>query len=138
MKTDDLTPEQRQALIDAGAALTRAAADIITAMTNAIAPIMDWYNSLPDEIKQQVAASQVAKDHPTLFPAKPIGEKPDRDQWIMMRIQKDYSQYWNEEQQVYVITEMINKEETEVWKPTRDELIEDISRAYDEEFPEAA
>jgi hypothetical protein len=68
---DGLTPEQRQALIEAGAALTRAAADIITAMTNAIAPIMDWYNSLPDEIKQQVAASQVAKEHPTLFPAEP-------------------------------------------------------------------
>ena len=67
MNTDDLTPEQKQALIDAGAALTKAAADIITAMTNAIAPIMDWYNSLPPEIKQQVAASQVAKEHPTLF-----------------------------------------------------------------------
>lgn len=76
MKPEDMTPEQRQALIDAGAALTRAAADIITAMTNAIAPILDWYNSLPDEIKQQVAASQVAKEHPTLFATPTPDEKP--------------------------------------------------------------
>lgn len=133
MRPEDLTPEQQKAMIEAGATLTKAAADIITAMTNAIKPIMDWYNSLPPEIQQMIAASQVAQEHPTLFPSKPI-DTPERDQWIMMRIQKDYSQYWNEEQQVYVITEMINKEEVEVWKPTRDELVEDISRAYDEEF----
>jgi len=140
MKTDDLTPEQRQALIDAGAALTRAAADIITAMTNAIAPIMDWYNSLPDEIKQQVAASQVAKEHPTLFPAKPIGDKPDRDQWIINKLETEYKQYWNEEQQRYVIIEP-GKDQgdgtstgDEIWKPTRDELLADLERSYDFEF----
>lgn len=129
MNQDDLTPEQKKALIDAGAALTKAAADIITAMTNAIAPIMDWYNSLPDEIKQQVAASQVAKEHPTLFPTK-----PDRDHWILDKLENEYKQYWDEKQQLYVITEPIKGDEVEVWKPTRDELVADLERSYDFEF----
>ena len=63
-------------------------------------------------------------------------DKPDRDEWIMKRLNDEYRQYWNEEQQLYVITEQLKGEEVEVWKPTRDELIEDVGRAYDDEFSE--
>jgi len=54
----------------------------------------------------------------------------------MKRLNDEYRQYWNEEQQLYVITEQLKGEEVEVWKPTRDELIEDVGRAYDDEFSE--
>jgi hypothetical protein len=71
MRPEDLTPEQRKALIEAGARMTKAAAEIINSMMEAIKPVMAWYNSLPDELKQQIAAVQVGDDHPELVEEKP-------------------------------------------------------------------
>lgn len=47
---------------------------------------------------------------------------PDRDEWITSRL-KEYSQYWDENKQRYII----DKD----WMPTRDELLADIEKSYD-------
>lgn len=133
---NDLTPEQQEAVVKAFASLSESMAKILGQVAEAIMPIMEAYNALPQDVKMKLAEYQVKESIEDI--AKPLGEKPDRDQWIMMRIQKDYSQYWDEEQQLYVITEQMKGEEVEVWKPTRDELVEDVSRAYDEEFSDPA
>ena len=69
-------------------------------------------------------------------------DKPDRDQWVRMRLKKDYAQYWDEKQQLYVIIEP-GKDQgdgtatgDEIWKTTRDELIADLEKSYDYEHGE--
>lgn len=131
MSTDDMTPEQREAVLKAFATISQSMADVITKVAEAIKPIMEAYNALPQDVKMRIAELQVKESIEDI--AKPLTQ-PDRDQWILNRLEKDYKQYWDEKQQLYVITESGKGEEVEVWKPTRDELVADLDRSYDFEF----
>lgn len=131
MKPGDLTPEQQEAVVKAFASLSESMAKILGQVAEAIKPIMEAYNALPHDVKMKLAEYQVQEDIENI--AKPITQ-PDRDQWILHRLEKDYRQYWDEKQQVYVITEQRDGDEVEIWKPTRDELVADLEKSYDFEF----
>lgn len=133
MKNDDMTPEQREAVLKAFATISESMAQVIAKVAEAIKPIMEAYNALPQDVKMKIAELQVKESIEDI--ANPITQ-PDRDTWVQMRLKKDYQQYWDEKQQLYVITEQRDGDEVEVWKPTRDELVADLEKSYDFEFKE--
>jgi hypothetical protein len=59
MSAIDLTPEQQEQLLKSFAQLADAAAKIAEAYAAAVKPIIDAYNSLPPELKEQIAKAQV-------------------------------------------------------------------------------
>lgn len=59
MNLDNMTPEQQKAFIEMAAAVTKVAEEIIRTLGEALKPITDFYASLPDEVKQEIAARSV-------------------------------------------------------------------------------
>jgi len=131
MKTDDMTPEQREAVRKAFASLSSAMAEVLGKVAEAIKPIMEAYNALPQDVKMKIAELQVKESIEDI--AKPLTQ-PDKSTWVKMRIKKDYQQYWDAPTKRFIIIDNKGDAEAEIWKPTLEELTADLERSYDFEF----
>ena len=77
-----LSDEDRQKLIDAMANVTEIVSKVITGVTEGMLPMIEAYNSLPQPLKEALAAAQVKKhleDSLQTVPIRTIGEAEDPD-----------------------------------------------------------
>lgn len=132
MKWEELSPEQReqlqQTMIGASKAIIDAFEAVFAAMQPSIKILSDFYSSLPQDIKEKLAAMQVEDKlkRDNIDALKTIDPKKA---WIAERLDY-YSRYWNPEKKIFEI-ETGHEDPENNWTPTRDELLADLEKSWE-------
>lgn len=62
VKPEDLTPEQADMILEAFANVTATIVPVLESVAQALKPVIEAYNSLPDELKRDLAVRQVGAE----------------------------------------------------------------------------
>ena len=58
VKPEDLTPEQAEMILEAFANVTATIVPVLESVAQALKPVIEAYNNLPEELKQRLAGVQ--------------------------------------------------------------------------------
>lgn len=130
MKWEDLNQQQReelqQSLIVASKAIIDAFETVFSAMQPALNMIKEFYDQLPKDVKEQIAALQVEEKlkRDNIDALKTIDPK---QHFIAQRLDY-YSKYWNPKTKMFEIDK--GNEQSE-WIVSREDLIKDLGKSWE-------
>ncbi len=127
----NLTEEQidilKKTYIDLALSAMKFQEEVMKAFVPVIEATSAFYESIPEEMRNEIAAAQVDDmlKQANIDALKTIDPKKH---YIALKLD-EYSKYWNQEKQIYVVPDP--NDSINSWTPTRDELIEDLGKSYD-------